>query len=390
MWCNSIKLECRFRETDEDHGTRQVQSKWLGANAHLSAEFPVTYRNFLKVKLCCNCWALAVSEGAQNPIQGPCPLAFSSPHPFTRSSFPSFYVLMDRILSLPMKLPAAAQSSSGASSSTCLLTSAPQPATTTHAANAPDTGTGTGAGTGNVPLPCANCQVILSVPPGLTRFACPSCTAQLSVDPARLAAYLRTLNVMATAAAAAQAGHTVTSSQGGHAGRQAAQAGGGAAAAAATGSVIAGASGAPGISASWGPASSMGGAGAGAGAGVHARHRDGDGYSVGVLAAAAGAAVPATQTHDNAATAGGVGGGDGGTDVCIVGSVSASAIQAMVAENLSATAAANSSATATVATARQPPATASVHGGERAEVGRGGEGQDESSMIRMLYALLFH
>jgi len=35
-------------------------------------------------------------------------------------------------------------------------------------------------------LPCANCQAILNVPHGLTRFSCPQCHVELAVDVSKL------------------------------------------------------------------------------------------------------------------------------------------------------------------------------------------------------------
>eukprot|EP00897_Mesotaenium_endlicherianum_P005979 jgi/Mesen1/5409/ME000269S04557 len=40
-------------------------------------------------------------------------------------------------------------------------------------------------------LPCANCHAILNVPPGINRFQCPQCRAELATDPEKVAAYRR-------------------------------------------------------------------------------------------------------------------------------------------------------------------------------------------------------
>ncbi|CAI5485754.1 unnamed protein product [Closterium sp. Naga37s-1] len=51
--------------------------------------------------------------------------------------------------------------------------------------------------TDKIQLPCAHCHAVLSVPVGLSRFQCPRCSSHLSVDHAKLAAYMRSLNEMA-------------------------------------------------------------------------------------------------------------------------------------------------------------------------------------------------
>ncbi|GJP33081.1 hypothetical protein CLOM_g17646 [Closterium sp. NIES-68] len=57
-----------------------------------------------------------------------------------------------------------------------------------------------------IQLPCAHCHAVLSVPVGLSRFQCPRCSSHLSVDHAKLAAYMRSLNEMAASLGGAGGG----------------------------------------------------------------------------------------------------------------------------------------------------------------------------------------